>query len=239
MLGRVIAGVLSTFLLAASAFAQCDYRTQFSGDYRASIFDIAIDNNDLWTASGYGVQLYDRSVDPPRLTATVGVPGITRVIRESNGVAYAGGTSGISVVRRNGNSLQLVRKISTGVVNDLLLIPGALFVATPSGIVEFDLLNRENPNPTGATFATSKPSVTSLALIGSTLYAADGDSSVEVFSIAVPSSPQKSGTLTSLARASKVEAIGTRLYVSDGISTEVFASSGSSFTSLGTFPYAT
>ncbi|HEX7421185.1 MAG TPA: hypothetical protein VF505_14945, partial [Thermoanaerobaculia bacterium] len=239
MLGRVIAGVLSTFLLAVSASGQCDYRVQFSGEYRASIFDIAIDNNDLWTASGYGVQLYDRSVDSPRLIATAGVPGVTRVVRASNGIAYAGGTSGISVVRRAGNSLQLVRTVSTGVVSDLLMIAGTLFAATPTGIVEFDLLNRENPNLTGATFATSKPSVTSLALIGSTLYAADGDSSIEVFSIAVPSSPQKTGTLTSsLARASKVEAIGTRLYVSDGISTEVFAPSGSSLTSLGTIPYA-
>src|SRR5476649_286718 len=95
MLGRVIAGVLSTFLLAVSASAQCDYRAQFSGEYRASIFDIAIDNNDLWTASGYGVQLFDAAVDPPRLIATAGVPGVTRVIRESNGVAYAGGMSGI------------------------------------------------------------------------------------------------------------------------------------------------
>ncbi len=241
MRGRVIAGLLSTFLFAASALPQCDYRVQFSGEYRASIFDIAIDGNDLWTASGYGVQLYDRSVDPPRLIATAGVPGVTRIVRVSNDVAYAAGTNGISVIGRTGSSLQLVRTIPIGAVNDLLLIPGALalFAATPTGIIEFSLLDPQNPKQTPATFATSNPAVTSLAVIGSTLYAADGDSSIEVFSIVVPSSPQKNGTLTSLGRATRIEAAGTRLYVSEGITTEVFASAGPVLTSLGTFPYPT
>lgn len=237
MLGRVIAAVLSTLLIAVSAYPQCDYQVQFSGEYRATIFDIAIDNNDLWTASGYGVQLFDRSVDPPRLVATAAAPGLTRIVRASNGVAYAAGTTGISVIRRNGKSLQLVRTIPLGAVNDLLLIAGAVFAATPTGIAEFSLLDPQNPVRSPATFATSSPAVTSLAVIGSTLYAADGDSSIEVFSIVVPASPQKSGTLASLQRASKLEVIGTRLYVSDGIATEVFAASGSLLTSLGSIPY--
>ncbi len=241
MRGRVIAvPLLSTFLLfTGAAFPQCDYRQQFSGEYRASIFDISIDGNDLWTASGYGVQLYDRAVDPPRLVASVGIPGLTRVVRASNGIAYAAGSIGISVVQRSGRSLKLVRTIPLAVVNDLLLQPGALFAATASGVVEYNLLVPLNPSQTAAKFPTSSPAVTSLALIGSTLYAADGDSSVEAFSIVIPSSPQSSGVLTSLARSSTINAIGTRLYVSDGQGTEVFASSsGSSAVSAGTFPFA-
>lgn len=237
MLGRVIAGVLSTFLIGVSAYPQCDYHARYSGEYRASIFDIAIDNNDLWTASGYGVQLFDRSVDPPRLVATAAAPGLTRIVRASNGVAYAAGKSGISVIRRIGSSLQLVRTVPIGVVNDLVLTTGALFAATPAGIAEFSLVDPQNPARTSATFATSSPAVTSLAVIGSTLYAADGDSSVELFSIVVPASPQKSSTLTSLPRASKLAVVGTRLYVSDGIITEIFTPSGSFLGSLGTIPY--
>lgn len=236
MRGRVIAvPLLSAFLLfTATAFPQCDYHQQFSGEYRASIFDISIDGNDLWTASGYGVQLYDRSADPPRLVATAGIAGLTRVVRASNGIAYAGGIGGISVVRHSGRSLSLVQTIPLAGVNDLLLEPGALFAATATGVVEYSLLDPLNPSQSAAKFPTSSPAVTSLALIGSTLYAADGDSSVEAFSIVVPSSPQTSGALTSIPRASSIHAIGTRLYVSNGQSSEVFTPSGSA----GTFPFA-
>ncbi|MGZ5475047.1 MAG: hypothetical protein ACXW29_01040 [Thermoanaerobaculia bacterium] len=74
---RVVLFSSISFLFVSTAFPQCDDRLQYSGQYRASIFDIAIDGNDLWTASGYGVQLYDRSVDPPRLSGSAGIPGLT------------------------------------------------------------------------------------------------------------------------------------------------------------------
>ncbi len=221
---------LLTFFIASTALAQCDYKPQFSAPFRASILDLSIDNNDLWAATGYGVQLYDRSVDPPRLVAAIGIAGLTSVVRGSNGVAYAGGTNGVSVIRRSGNSLQRTRTISLNPVNDLLLRPTALFAATSSGIVEIDPLTLE---PSSAAFPTSNGSVTSLAASGSTLYAADGDATLEVFSIAVPSAPQKQGTIPTLARVSSVKAVGSRLYVSDGLRTEVF--NGNS--SLGTLPY--
>ncbi|HEY3056627.1 MAG TPA: hypothetical protein VGK31_11920 [Thermoanaerobaculia bacterium] len=225
--------LLSAFCLLPSALPQCDYRFQYSGAYRASIFDVFVDNNDLWTATGYGVQLYDRSIDPPRLVAAVGIAGLTRVVRGANGIAYAAGTSGIAVVRRSGRSLQLVRTIDIGTVNDLLLRPTSLYAATPAGVAQFDLLDPLNPSRTAATFATTSAAVTSLAATGSTLYVADGDATIDMFSIAVPSSPQKLGTIATLARASSVETIGSRLYVSDGIRTEVFTSTGATMTSAG------
>src|SRR6266540_3928412 len=92
--------LLSAFCFLPSALSQCDYRFQYSGAYRASIFDVWIDNNDLWAATGYGAALYDRSVDPPRLTAAAGIAGLTRVVRGASGIAYAAGTNGITVVRR-------------------------------------------------------------------------------------------------------------------------------------------
>ncbi|HSP16996.1 MAG TPA: hypothetical protein VLV78_19775 [Thermoanaerobaculia bacterium] len=227
-------GLLTTFLITATAFAQCDYKPQFSAPFRASILDLSIDNNDLWAATGYGVQLFDRSTDPPRLVASIGIPGLTSVVRASNGTAYAGGTNGVAVVRRTGSTLQIARVIPLGAVSDLLLRPTALFAATATGVVEIDPLTFE---PSLATFPTSNPGASALAAAGSLLYVADGDGTVEVFSIAVPNSPQKSGTIATLARASALEVAGSRLYVSDGLRTEVFNGAGSALTSLGTFPY--
>lgn len=201
------------------------------------MFDVAIDGDKLWTATGYGVQLFDRSGSVPVLALSVALSGLTRVVRASNGVAYAAGTNGISVIRRNGNSLQVVRSIAAGSVNDLALQGNALFAATTNRIIEFDLVDPLNPSRSSATFATSHANVTGIALSGSTLFAADGDSSVEAFSILVPSSPQPGTTLTSLPRASTIKAIGNRLFISDGQQTEVFAANGPSFTSVGTFPY--
>jgi hypothetical protein len=225
---------LICLFIAAAAIAQCDYKPQFSAPFRTSMFDLWIDNTDLWAATGYGVQLYDRSVDPPRLVASIGLPGTTSVVRASNGTAYAGGTNGIAVIRHTGPSLQIVKIIPVNPVSDLLLRPTALLAATATGIVEIDpLTNDQVP----AVFATSSPATSSLSAAGSTLYVADGDGTVEIFSIAVASAPQKIGTLATLARATSLEAIGSRLYVSDGIRTEVFTGSGGTLSSLGTFPY--
>ena len=237
MRGRAIL-LLSTFLLfTIPAFPQCDYHLLSSSGYRASIFDIWIDGNDLWAATGYGVQLFDRTVDPPRLIGSVSVPGLTRVVRAANGIAYAGGGSGIAVIRRNGNSLQLVRTIATASVNDLLLRPTVLIAGTTNGIAEFDLIDPINPARNNAAFGTTSNNILSLAATGSTLYVADGDASIETFSIVVPSSPQKNPSLTSLARPSSVDVIGSRLYVSDGQRTEVFNLTGNATLSLGTFAY--
>jgi hypothetical protein len=236
--GKAGVALLFSFIFVATAFPQCDYRLQYSGQYRASIFDIAIDGNDLWTASGYGVQLYDRSDDPPRLSGSVGIPGLTRVVRASHGVAYAAGTSGISVVRRNGRALQVVRTIATSPVNDLLLSTTTLFAATSSGVAAFDLVDPLNPTRTSATFKTSLTAATSLAVSGFFLFIADGDATVESFSIVVPASPQPGPTITSLARSTTVETIGTRVYVSDGLRTEVFNGTGSSYIGAGSLPFA-
>jgi hypothetical protein len=225
---------LICLFLAAAAFAQCDYKPQFSAPFRASILDLWIDNNDLWAATGYGVQLFDRSVEPPRLVGSIGIPGTTSVVRASNGTAYAGGTNGIAVIRHTGSSLQIVKIIPVNPVSDLLLRPTALLAATASGVVEIDpLTNDQVP----AIFTTSSPATSALAAAGSTLYVADGDGTVEVFSIAVAGAPQKQGTVSTLARASSLETIGSRLYVSDGIRTEVFTGTGGALSSLGTFPY--
>ncbi|HKO54980.1 MAG TPA: hypothetical protein VJ276_03820, partial [Thermoanaerobaculia bacterium] len=233
MRGRV-AAVLLLSLLALPLFPQCALTPQYSGQYRTSVLDVAVDGNDLWTATSYGLQLLDRTVDPPAAVASIAVPGITRVVRAANGTAYAGSGTRIAVVRRNGNALQLVRMIDVGAtVNDLLITPLYLYAATANGIAQYDLLDPLNPTRTSATLPTSAQNVTSLALSGSTLYAADGDLTLEQFSLSVPALPQHTGSIEALPRSISVKTGGTRVYVSDGLQTAVIIGS----TRAATLPF--
>src|SRR5207302_2734867 len=182
-----------------------------------------IDGNDLWAATSYGVSLYDRSVDPPVLIASLALPGITRAVRVANGIAYAGSGSTLFVVRKNRRALQLVRGIDAGAtINDLLLTSLDLYAATSNGLSQYDLLDPANPSKTPSIFVTSRANVQSLALSNSILFAADGDTSVESFNIAVPSIPTGVGAIASLTGANAVAVSAGRLYVSDGQQTDIF-----------------
>ena len=226
MLGRVAVAV-SLLLIPIVAFPQCNLSQVASVPFRASYLDVAIDGNDLWTATSYGVSLYDRSVDPPALIATLPLAGITRTVRAANGIAYAGSGSTLFVVRKNGRALQLVRGIDAGAtvnatINDLLLTTLDLYVATSNGLTQWDLLDPNNPTKTAAVLVTSRANVQSLALSNAILFAADGDSSVESFNIAVPSIANGVGAVTSLPGANAVSVNAGRLYVSDGQQTDIF-----------------
>src|SRR5258708_38028128 len=91
--------LLSLPFLDSPAFSQCSYSLVASVPFRATAYDVFIDGNDLWVATGYGVALYDRSVDPPRLAAVGAVPPTTKVAREANGTAYAARRDATAVVR--------------------------------------------------------------------------------------------------------------------------------------------
>jgi hypothetical protein len=231
-------------LLSFPIFAQCNYSLGYSGPFRASYLDLAIDGNDLWAATSYGVQLFDRSVDPPALAASVAVPGITRVVRVANGMAYAASGTRIYAIRKNGKSIAIAGSADAGAtINDILATPLDLYVGTTNGLRQWDLLNPNTPTLTNAVFLTSGANVTSLALSGSSLYVVDGDSSIEVFSIIAPTSPQKNGTFETMPRPTSIKSSGSRLYVSDGTNTDVFltASTGTkaATVTLGTTSLAT
>jgi hypothetical protein len=222
MLGRV-AVAISLLLLPATAFPQCNLSQVASIPFRASYLDIAIDGNDLWAATSYGLSLYDRSVDPPVLVASIPLPGVTRVVRVSNGRAYVGSGATLYIVGKNGKSLQVVRGIDAGGTNnDLLLTTLDLYIAASNGLTQWDLLDPTNPSKTPAIFTTSRANVVSLTLSGSTLFAADGDSSIESFNISVPSIPNGLGAISSLPGSIAVNAASGRLYVSDGQQTDIF-----------------
>src|SRR5438067_2257722 len=189
-------------LLAAPAVPQCTLTPVASAQFRSTIFDLAAENGRLWAATGYGLTLYDSTVDPPRAL---------------DSIAHAGAT-----------------------VNDLALTANDLYAATANGIVQFDLLDPSAPAKTSVTFAISGAGVTSLALAGNTIYAADGHASIEVFKVAAGSAPQRAGSFTSiLPRPSAVSASDGRVYVSNGLQTEILVGSDANVSGVATsaFPF--
>jgi hypothetical protein len=222
MLGRVVAAVL-LLLFPVVAIPQCNLTQVASVPFRASYLDLAIDGNDLWTATSYGVSLYDRSVDPPALVASLPLPGITRGVRAANGLAYLGSGTTLYAIRKSGRSLQILRGTETGAtINDLLLTTNFLYVATAAGLTQWDLLEPTNPVKTSAIFVTSNPNVRSLALSNFTLFAADGDATVETFNISVPTIPNGAGAIATMPLSVAVNVAGGRLYISDGQQTDIF-----------------
>jgi hypothetical protein len=220
--------VLLSFLLISSAFPQCNVSPVFSTQFRSTFNDLALDGNDLWTATSYGLSLYDRGVDPPAFVASVAVPGTTRVVRVANGFAYAGSGNAIVVVQRSGHALKIIRSVDAGAqVNDLAVTGNTLYAATSNGLAQYDLLDFSR-----RALVTSGTNVTSLALLGTTLYAADGDASVEVFSVDIPSLTQSIGTFPSLSRVTSVKVNNGKLFTSDGRQSEVFLGSGANMTKV-------
>ena len=231
MRGRV-AAVLLSFLLVSSLGADCNFTPRYSGQFRATVYDVALDGDLVWTATGYGVQLLQATASGPELLDAVAIPGSTRVIAPNgNGLAYAGSGDNLVVLRRNGSELEVIRSIDApGTVNDIVITATHLFVATRAGIAHYDLIDPTNPRRTSAILTTSRANVTSLAVAGNTLYAADGDATVDVFNISIASLPQRTGAIDVLPRAAAVHATSDGfLFISDefGQNTDILSSNGS------------
>ena len=228
MRGRaILLSLLSLSLLANEAFPACSWVPRYSGAFRTTAYDVAVDSGGfVWVATGYGIQLIDGAT--LTFADSKGIAGSTRVVATNGNLAYVGSGSRMFVVRRNNRALEIVRSFDAGgTVNDII-VSSYLFVATANGIAHFDLIDPLNPIRTTVILSTSKPNVTSLSLAGTTLYAADGDLTVEVFSLALPSLPQQTGTIEALPRSVAVHATPPNglIYVSDdlGQNTDVFTS---------------
>ena len=236
MRGRVIA-VLLSFLVVTPAVPQCNYQLQYSGPYRASYLDLAIDGSDLWAATGYGVQLFDRTVDPPRLIDTIAVPALTRSVRASNGVAYAGSGTAVYVIRKVGSALEIVRGVDAGgTVNDLALHSGSLFAATSNGIAAFSIADPLQPQGGLTQAPTSVRNVLSVSATANELYAADSDSSVEVFNRSGQTLSVRT-LLEGLPRSTSVRTAGSNVFISDGQRTAIYAAGSTS--KVGEFSFGT
>jgi len=228
MRGRVAAIPFLLFLLSFPAYPQCNLAPVYSAPFRSSVLDIAVDGNDLWAATSYGVSLYDRNVDPPKLMASIAVPGVTRVVRVAGGTVYAGSGSSIVSIRKSGSGLEIFNtRDAGGTVNDLLITPIEIFAATSNGLKRIDLLGQ----PT-QTLATSSLNVASITLSNATLYAADGDDTVERFSIS--GIVQSIGALSGGVKTAQVVRLNNdRVYVSDRIQkTAIYTDSGQLLTTV-------
>ncbi len=246
MSGRVAAVLLfSSITITNAVFGQCNYRPVASFQFRSSFYDVAVDQLDLLAANGYGLALYTLNGAAPVLTATLPLSGPTRVVRSFNGNAFAASGTGLHFIRKTSvtvtgpsTGIRVGGSVDAGaVVNDLLPVGSRLYAATANGLQRYDILDPSRPAKTGASFQTSGTATTSLALDGDTLYVADSDSTVEVFSIADPSNPQKLGTLPSLPRVTSVRVDRTRLFASDGVQTDAFLLNGSTAIKVATFPF--
>lgn len=214
--------LLVALLTPAVALPQCDFRLLYSDNFRVSAFDVALENADLYVATGYGVTLYDSAVDPAAPVSSVAVPGVTREVQPAGDLVYAGSGTAVHVIRRSGRNLQYVRAVDLGAtVNDLLLVGTYLYAATSTGVVQVDLLSRENPVVLRRLTTTSGSSF-SLAVSGATLYAADGDSSIEMYSIQIPAIAQRIGEVSTAGPVSTVAVSSNRLFASGGTAIEIF-----------------
>ncbi|MFL6246287.1 MAG: hypothetical protein ACJ74H_09700 [Thermoanaerobaculia bacterium] len=244
MPGRVKAVVLLSLLVlfspvvSLSAAADCSQWTATtSSPFRTTALDLSVDGNFLWVATGYGVQL----LEDGRIVDAIGLPGTTRTVHAhgGNGIAYAGSGSSVYVLRREGRTISTLTSLPAGgTVNDLEIIGASLFAATTAGIAHYDILNAAAPLRTTVVLPTSTPNVTSLASAKGKLYAADNDSTVEVYSLSIPLLPQHIGTLSSAPRASSVHATeNDEVFISDrfGQNTDIYL--GTTF--LGRVPVIT
>src|SRR5512132_3489168 len=200
MLGRAAAvSLVLSIAFTHTVLGQCSYQPVESFPFRSSFLDIAADDSDLIAATGYGLALFAATAGTPELTATLPLPGTTRVVRAFNGNAFAGSGTNIFFVLRShppvpgpGSGLSVGGSVDAGAtVNDVLPTTSRLYVATSSGLQQYDISDPTHPVRTSATFATSGTVITSLAVSAATLYVADSDDTIEVFSIAVPANPVK------------------------------------------------
>ncbi|HEX7809795.1 MAG TPA: hypothetical protein VF608_13755, partial [Thermoanaerobaculia bacterium] len=228
MRGRVTAVLVLLLSLSQAAQSQCNWTPRYSGQFRTTAFDVSLDNDMLWVATGYGVQLLKRNGTSVTIVDAIALPGSTRVVRANgSGIAYVGSGQRIYVVRRNGTQLEIVRFVDAGgTVNDLQIHQGSdLFVATAKGAAHYSAIPADTLTRSNAIFATSSQNVSSIAINGVNLYTADGDASVEIFNISIPSLAQKTDQISTVNAATAVHVADNFLFVSDrfGQNTDVIS----------------
>ncbi len=244
MRGRVllIFGVLLSLPLRLRS--DCAFVPISSGQFRSTIYDIAVDGTDLWAATGYGVALYDATNDPPVLRRSLAIAGRTTSVRATSGYALVGSGSVLYRVTKDSSRL-LATEIADlgGTINDMLLSGSYLFVGASNGLSVVSLVEPQHPSVVQgpSTLQTSTGAAVSLATLGNALYVIDGDSSVEVFSID-SGTAIRIGSFSTFPRPLSVNAHNGQLFISDGFQTQTFSVSGSQMTPLGTplgTPFAT
>jgi len=236
MRGRVLLVLGALLFLPLRLLPDCGFAPISSGQFRSTIYDIAVDGADLWAATGYGIALYDASVDPPILRRSLAIAGRTTSVRAMGGFALAGSGRALYRVTKGPRSL-VANEIANlgGTINDMVVDGSYLFVAASNGLSIVSLVDPQHPSTVAgpSTMPTSTGAAVSLAILGRSLYVIDGDSSVEVFSIVSAGSASRIGSFSTFNRPLSVNAEGVRLFISDGIQTQIFSGSGAQMTPAG------
>lgn len=209
-----------------------DLEVVYDGAYRMTALDAALDGSRLWVATSWGIALHDLSDGVPRPVVTRPLGGTTSSVEVGSTHVYVGSGRTIHVFARESAEMVIETADAAGTINDLLLTGSYLYAATSTGVEQFDLLSPGKPVK-ARSLPTSTGFATRLAVMGSTLYAADGDTSVEIYNIQVPSLPQGIGSFGALARTQAVSEAGGRLYVSDGRRTDIWSGTGANLTRTG------
>jgi hypothetical protein len=226
--------VILAVALSAPALAQCEYKSIYTGPYRSTALDLALDGMDLWVATSYGVAIYDRGNDPPVPVTSQAIPGPTTEIEIAGQYAYAASGNNLYTLRRNGSAIELVHSLALGATaNDLIAVGQYLYVASSTGVIQIDLLVPDQPAVSNR-LSTTAGAAFSVASLDGFLYAADGDTMLDLYTIRLPALPQKIGTLLTSRHATSVRTSNGQVFVSDDVMTEVFAPDGPS---LGTIPF--
>lgn len=228
-----VLGILASLPLASSP---CDFRKNSDLRFRVTAYDVAADFDDVWIATGHGVALWTRSGGELIAGPSIAVPGTTTVLARTAGGVWAGSGRAVYLIERT-PTLRIASSVDTGAeINDLVAAGTWLYAATSSGVVQIDALDRNHPVVANRLNTTSGGAL-SVALLGQHLYAADGDRTIEVYAVATPTIPQKTGTFDSLPRSLTLQADGTNLFVSNGQQAEVFAGTGTTMTRLAALPF--
>ncbi len=220
-------------LLSLNAYPQ-ELRHTHSEAFRRPALDVAIDDEMVWIADGYGVTVATRET-PPALVSSRAFPGDTSHVVIDGGDAWI--VSGTTLFRASWDGKTIVLKSSRELgetVFDIVASRGFLYLATRSGVVQIDTAIEGSRTVLNTTAGLA----ISLATDGSTLLAADGDNTVEVYTIEFPVLPQKIGVAEhSIAGANRVYDVSGNLLVSNGRESQLFGSLRPPFTSLGTLSF--
>lgn len=222
--------VISALCLLTTAALGQELRRTHSEAFRRPALDVAIDDDVIWIADGYGVTLATRQ-NPPVLVGSRAFPGTTsRLTIEGESTWIVSGTT-LFRAMWNGQSVVVLSTRELGeAVYDIVGARGYLYLATPSGVVQIDTAIEGSRT----VLPTTSGVAVSLATDGATLLAADGDDTIEVYEIQFPQIPQKIGVAEhTIAGANRVYDVNGTLLVSNGRESQLFGSLRPPFTSLG------
>lgn len=225
---------LVLLLLAPVAYAGCPTRLASSTISRLPALDVAVWGNEVWVATGYGVQIFDGAAAPVTPRFSLSLTGHSGSIEVIEGLGFVASDTRVDVVFKGTERLEVLATVDTGaMISELVYFPPYLYALASNGAHRIDVSAPAAPRLVQPAITTSSGPAVGIVQYGSSLYVADGDTTLEVYSANPAGNPQKLGQVAT-TRANGVASDGERLYVSDNVSTEIYAGTGTTLTRLGT-----